>query len=267
MKFYVRHKKLFFVLLIILILSGILGSIAFFQGDNNKKRVSVKKGDIIEGVYGTGTVTANKVFNLRSGVLNTITNVYVKEGDHVKKGSLLIELDKKKSWAPFEGTITYFPYKVGENVFPQSTVLSIIDFTDRYLTVDLEQEAALRVKVGQAVALSFDSIREKKFRGKVESLYSSGQIFLARIGISHLPQAILPGMTADVAIVISVHKDAILVPIVALNGDKVYVQGGLLQKDKAKKIKIGISDDQMVEILEGDIKPGDELVIHKEQGR
>ena len=251
--------------MILLFLAGIISFFLFSGG--KKENVTVTKGDIVEGVYGTGTVTANKIYNLRSGALNTITNVHIREGDNVKKGSPLLELDGKKFRAPFDGTVTYFPYKVGENIFPQITILSIIDFTDRYLIVDLEQEAALRVKAGQEATLSFDSIREKNFQGKVESIYSRGQIFLARIAISHLPKAILPGMTADVAIVISVHRDAILVPIVALNGDEVHVQKGFLQKSKPVKIKIGISDDKMAEILQGEIKPGDKLELYSEQGK
>lgn len=260
-----KHKTLLFVLLLFFFLIGIL-SFFLFSG-NEKKSVSVTRGDIIEGVYGTGTVIANKIYNLRSGVLNTITKVHIKEGDHVKKGTPLLELDGKEFRAPFEGTITYFPYKFGENIFSQVTILSIIDFTDRYLLVDLEQEAAIRVKVGQEATLSFDSIREKNFKGKVESIYSRGQIFLARIAISHLPEAILPGMTADVAIVISVHRNATLVPILALNGDEIYLQRGFLQKSKPVKVQVGISDDKMVEILQGDIRPGDKLEINTEQGK
>ena len=265
MKIKISHKKILSALLIVFFLIGIL-SLNFSTGSKNKN-VSVTKGDIIEGVYGTGTVIANKMYNLRSGTLNTITNVHIREGDHVKKGSPLLELDEKEFRAPFEGTVTYFPYKVGENIFPQITVLSIIDFADRYLLVDLEQEAAIRVKIGQEATLSFDSIRQKNFKGIVESIYSRGQIFLARIAISHLPKEILPGMTADVAIIISVHQNAILVPIVALNGDEVYVQRGILQKSKPVKIQVGISDDKMVEVLEGDIKPGDKLEINTEQGK
>src|SRR5690606_36202808 len=110
------------------------------------------------------------------------------------------------------------------SVFPNSEILTITNLNDRYMVVSMEQQGALRVRRGQYARLSFDSIREKTFQGIVESIYSQGNDFLARINLENLPYNILPGMTADVAIAIKEHKDVLLVPIAALGDGAVYLR-------------------------------------------
>lgn len=252
-----RHKLI--VVVIFLLLSG--GLFLYLFSRESKNTVFVKRGNIIEGVYGIGTVMANRSYHLRSGVLSTITNIHINEGDEVKTGEPLLELDGKTYRAPFPGTVTYFPYKPQENVYPQVAILTLIDFKDRYLVVDLEQEAALRVRPGQTATLSFDSIRKQNFQGKVRSVYSQGQNFLARINITDLPHSILPGMTADVAISITTHKNVLLIPVIALDGNQVHLKKGFFNRSKSKKVKIGVSDGNFAEILGNDLEPGDELEI------
>jgi len=71
-----------------------------------------------------------------AGVLNAL---YVKEGDTVKKGDPLIKIDDSVFPAPFDGTVTFLPYKIGEIVYPQSSALSLVDLRDRYLVVSLDR--------------------------------------------------------------------------------------------------------------------------------
>ena len=175
----------------------------------------VKKGMVIESVYGIGTVIANKTFQFKVGVPTTIRSVYVKEGDFVKAGQKIVDLEGVHSSAPYSGVVTFLPVKVGETVFAQSIVYVLSDLSDRYLTVSLEQRGAIKVRQGQKTKISFESLREKTFQGIVESVYSYESNFLVRIGVSELPSQILPGMTADVAIGINEHKDKLIVPVSA----------------------------------------------------
>ncbi|MEI7441834.1 MAG: biotin/lipoyl-binding protein, partial [bacterium] len=80
----------------------------------------VKKGMVIESVYGIGTVIANKTFQFKVGVPTTIRSVYVKEGDFVKAGQKIVDLEGVHSSAPYAGVVTFLPVKVGETVFAQS---------------------------------------------------------------------------------------------------------------------------------------------------
>lgn len=224
----------------------------------------IRKGPIVESVYGIGTVTATRSFQLKLGVTSTIRRLFVKEGDQVRRDQRLVDLDGVLFNAPFDGTITLLPFKVGETVFPQSVVLSIVDLQDRYVLVTLEQQAALRVRRGQKARLSFDSLREESYDGLVEAIYSNDNNFFVRIGIAGLPPQVLPGMTADVAIGIAEHRDALIVPVAAIDAGKVYVKRGL--GTTAVTVKTGIVDGAMAEIVEGGLREGERLVIRRKVG-
>lgn len=253
----------------VLIASAALAAIVVFgwratSQQGNQLSEPIQKGPIVESVYGIGTVTATRSFQLKLGVTGTIRRLYVKEGDQVKRNQTLMDLDGVPFNAPFDGTITLLPFKVGETVFPQSVALSLVDLQDRYALVTLEQQAALRVRRGQKAKLSFDSLREEAYDGLVEAIYSNDNNFFVRIGIAGLPPQILPGMTADVAIGISEHRDALIVPVAAIDAGKVYVRRGLGTTTIA--VKTGIVDGARAEIVEGDLREGERVVIRKKVG-
>lgn len=255
-----NHKKTVSLILILIVITSIFVGRRLNKSSDELLTAPIQRGKIIEGVYGIGTVMTNRSFDLKTGVNSTISEIKVKAGDEVKKSQKLINLDGMIFGSPFDGVVTFCPFKVGENVLAGTTLISVMDFSDRYLVVSLEQEGALRVKKGQKAKLNFDSIRHLTFEGIVESVYSQGSNFLARIGISGLPRQILPGMTADVAIAISEHQNVLLVPIAALESGSVYVKKAFNRSEKIP-VKTGITDGTMAEILSGDIKEGDRFQI------
>jgi multidrug efflux pump subunit AcrA (membrane-fusion protein) len=263
---WIREKRWQAVLLgaAALIVAGMLGWSAT-KTPGNSLTEPIRKGPIVESVYGIGTVTATRSFQLKLGVTGTIRRLFVKEGDAVKRDQKLVDVDGVPFNAPFDGTITLLPYKVGETVFPQAVVLSIVDLQDRYVLVTLEQQAALRVRRGQKARLSFDSMREVSYDGQVEAIYSNENNFFVRIGVAGLPAQILPGMTGDVAIGIAEHRDALIVPVAALDAGKVYVKRGL--GTAAVEVRTGIVDGAMAEIVAGDLREGERLVIRKKVGQ
>lgn len=225
----------------------------------------LERGSIVEAVYGIGTVTAQRSYQLRPGVISTLQEVYVKEGDSVAKGSPLAKVDTLVYRAPFNGTVVYLPFKIGENIFPQVPMLSMTDLSDRYLVVSLEQQGALRVKRGQKVKMSFDTMRDKNYDGVVQAVYSYNGSFLARVDVSELPAKILPDMTADVAIEIDRHENALLAPVAAFEQGIVWVKRGHQIPHKVE-VKAGIVDNEKMEIISGDVQAGDRLLIHKKAG-
>ena len=95
----------------------------------------LQKSSISESVYGIGTVFAEKRFDYKAGVTNTLDDVFIKEGDSVTAGQKLIRLGSIFVTAPFDGVVTSLPSKVGENIFASSVVLSLVDLTQRYIVV------------------------------------------------------------------------------------------------------------------------------------
>lgn len=223
------------------------------------------KGSIVQSVYGIGTVAARKAFQAKGGITSHLDEIYVREGDDVHRGDRLVLLDQLTVRAPFDGTITYLPYTTQELVFTQSIILKLVDLRDRYMTVSLEQQGALQVRPGQPVKINFETIRDSTYDGTVQSVYSNGGDLLARIDVKDLPNHILPGMTADVAIIIKKKNDVLLIPVAAIQGDHVKVKRGVGAPVDVK-IKTGLIDQDKAEVISGDIAPGDRLVIGDSKG-
>ncbi|MDD4973834.1 MAG: HlyD family efflux transporter periplasmic adaptor subunit [Bacteriovorax sp.] len=226
----------------------------------------IHRGAAVDAVYGIGTVTALRSYAFRPGVTSTIYNLYVKEGDFIHKGDKLANIDHVLYRAPFDGVVNYSPFKVGENVFSQLPVIVLTDPANRYLVVSLEQQGALRVRVGQKAKLSFDSIRNQNFDGVIQSVYWYNSNFFARIDVSSLPPEILPDMTADVAIIIRELANALLVPASAVDNDSVWVKRSHRIPSRVS-IKLGVVDGTMAEVLSGDLKEGDQVLIRRKVGK
>lgn len=255
-----RKTTFWIVALLCLVIAGITVT-RLTRSDDGQLSEPIKRGVIAESVYGIGTVTATRSFQLKTAVPGALRRLHVKEGDQVSQGQLLVELqDVSLFRAPFAGTVTSLPFKVGETVFAQSVILELVDLRDRYLTVSLEQRAAIRVRPAQQARISFENMRGETYQGVVESVYSRGNDFLVRIDVSKLPPQILPGMTADVAIEIATRKDALLVPAAAIENGAVRVKREQ-SKPQAVPVQIGVVDGAMAEIVSGDIREGDRLVL------
>ncbi len=262
MKTLLKNKILWF--LIVLILFGLL---AWSYRRASKAQIEslalskVEKGQIIEAVYGIGKVTATHTYQYKTGVPTTISQVYVQEGEPVKKNQSLIQIEYSNVVrSPFNGTLTGLYYKLGETTVPNTPVLNVTDLRNLYLAVSLEQQGALKVKAGQSVRINFESLRENTYTGDVTSIYSDGRDFIVHIAVKGFPENILPGMTADIAIVINEKKEVLLVPFAALKDSSLQIKTEQGVK-KIVKVKVGLVDGEKAEIIEGEINEGDFVFI------
>jgi macrolide-specific efflux system membrane fusion protein len=260
------HHKLTMIFIVIIGVGLLLYARNWQRKSQGLLTAPLRRGHIVEAVYGIGTVVADRRVDVRAGQVDHLDQTFVKEGYVVKKGDRLVAIGGILQRAPFAGTITYISYKKGELVFPQTIVVSLVDMKDRYVTVSLEQQGALRVRPGQAVHISFDSMRDEIFQGTVRAAYSNNSEFLARIDVSSLPANVLPGMTADVAIIIQEKPDVLLVPVAAIEGTGVWKRSKVGPPQKIE-IKTGLIDNDMAEVSAGAIEAGDQLVIHMKSGK
>ena len=264
-KWMTNHKVMSLLGTAILVAIVIFTRTLLVQSDGTLSE-PLKRGTIIDAVYGIGTVTADRSLTIKPGIIATVNEVFVKEGDFLHKGEKILTLDRVLYRAPFDGVLNALPYKVGENVFPPPLPVAVFtDLLTRYIVVSMEQQGALRVQNNQKAILSFDSIRGKSYVGTVKSIYSYNSNFLARIDLSSLPSEILPDMTADVAIVIREIKDALIIPVAALEIDSVWIKRGKGFPTKVQ-VKLGVVDAAMAQVVSGDIHEGDQLIIHKKVG-
>jgi macrolide-specific efflux system membrane fusion protein len=218
------------------------------------------QGEIVEAVYGLGTVESEEVYNARSGLQVTVREFYVTEGQDVKKGQALFQVDQGITYtAPFDGRVTEIAVHVRENVSPQSLILTILNVKKLYLSVALEQHAAMRIKKGLKTEISFEFFRNQKFEGIIDTFYPQKNEFIAKVTFTKIPDGILPGMTADVAFEIDRKKNAILIPSKTVQNGHVT----LLQKGKKNRVpvEIGLRDLENTEILSPQLSTEDEILV------
>ncbi|MBL4818190.1 MAG: secretion protein HlyD, partial [Deltaproteobacteria bacterium] len=136
-------------------------------------------------------------------------------------------------------------------------ILTLTDMENRYLKVSLEQTGALKVKHGLKARINFEGLRNQTFNGEVVSVYSNKDRLLLRIQFDSLPTNILPGMSADVAVVIGEIQDVLLIPVSAISVGEVTLKSG-----KKIQIQIGVADGAMAQLTSSNLKEGDEVILN-----
>jgi multidrug efflux pump subunit AcrA (membrane-fusion protein) len=256
------QKKILFLIGAITIIS-----IATTVGIYKRKNVTllnVKKGDVLEAIYGLGKVKSRHSFEVKIGVMTNVEKVYVREGDNVAKGDKIISFSGSGLFkAPFAGTVTLVELKKGEIALPQIPIVRLENLEDKYIEVSLEQDAALKVKKGQKAQVVFENLKAEKLFGEVKSIYPKKGEFIAHIDLENLPGNILPGMTADVVIEVGKKQGVMLIPVKAITEGRVVRFRD--EKKKVIEVEIGKSDGIWAELSQGDIKESDKLIIKGKQ--
>jgi HlyD family secretion protein len=127
-----------------------------------------------------------------------------------------------------------------------------------------------RVVIGQEVELSFDAISGQTYTGDVTEVArvgedtGSGVDFTVTLRIIDPDGQVRPGMTAAVNIIVSKETDVLILPSRAVrsnNGQRfVYVlKNGALQQ---VEIEIGVKSDTSLQVLSGNVKAGDLIVLN-----
>jgi multidrug efflux pump subunit AcrA (membrane-fusion protein) len=247
-------------LFVAVVLVGVSGFF-LYRYYTSQETVKPKMGNVVESIYGLGTVTADQVYNLRAGLTQYVRKLLVKEGDLVQSGQPLVQLDSVLMRSQINGTVTNVSYKDGELVPPQVAIVTVTNLDHLFLEVSLEQQSILRVKKGQPVYVSFESLRNEKYEGMVSSIYPRDNQFIVRIELKHWPTGVLPGMTADVAILVGKKTNVLLIPISSIVAGQVT----RVRADKKERvpIKLGVIDGEWAEVTSENILETDELVTRK----
>lgn len=204
-----------------------------------------------------------------------------------------VQLAETRIVAPISGDVTGKYQEEGELIasatagFAQgAAVVSIADLSKMLVRVNINEVDVARVKVGQAVEISVDSVPGKRFAGRVSSISaaaigkslkrdvaSAGQTtgtgsvvrFEVKVTVDNADRRLRPGMTAVVDIILDRHKSVLTLPAEAVKpGNKVAVVTGPkdAQKVNDAKITTGLRNDAEVEVLTG-VSEGDTVEIPK----
>ena len=172
--------------------------------------------------------------------------------------------------APFNGTISDVNIKPGDQVNPGTVSFRLDDLSHMLVDVQVSEVDINRIKVDQDVTLTFDAILNQEYQGKVIQVGRVGNIgqgtvnFDVTVELINPDANVLPGMTAAVNITVSQLDNVLQVPNRAVrtkNGDRVVyiLENGV---PTSVQIQLGASSDTMSEVVSGDIKAGDLVVLN-----
>lgn len=190
--------------------------------------------------------------------------------------------------SPVSGIVVSRSVDVGQTVaasFQTPTLFSIAQDLKRMQIDTTVAEADVgSVKVGQSVHFTVDAYAGRDFQGTVRQIRLNSQVlqnvvtYNVVIDVANPEEILLPGMTAFVSIVTAEHPNALRVPVAALRF-KPTAEGAAPSRPAARgagekkvyrladgkpvavPVQTGVGDGKFMEIVSGEVREGDALVV------
>ncbi len=181
-------------------------------------------------------------------------------------GVLRERLQKKAVKAPFSGVVVERLTEVGEWLSPGSVVVELYLIDPVKVVVPVPEKVVHGLSVGDAVRMTFDALGEELFQGKIHAVIPKGdeaaRTFPVHIRLDNHQAQVQPGMLARARFELGTPKKVLLVPkdAVVLSGAKRSVIKVVDGKAVPVTVLMGLEHRGKVEV-EGDLKPGDKVVV------
>lgn len=192
--------------------------------------------------------------------------------------------------SPVDGVVISRNVDVGQTVaasFQTPTLFTIAqDLTKMQINTNVGEADIGSMKVGLDVEFTVDAYPDITFKGRVWQVRNAPitiqnvVTYDVVIKMDNPELKLKPGMTANVSVIVSIKKDVLKIPNAALRfkpsekstGAPPKGMGGtekkgagvwILENNKPKRIKVvtGISDGNHTELVSGDIKEGQEVIV------
>jgi HlyD family secretion protein len=196
--------------------------------------------------------------------------------------------------SPVDGVVISRNIDVGQTVaasFQTPTLFTIAeDLTRMQIDTSVDEADIGRVRVGLPVSFSVDAWPGESFPGQVAQIRYAPIVnqnvvtYNVVITVGNPEQKLLPGMTANVSIETERREDVLRLPAAALRfrprpaGDEAATPGrrgpGRPQvyrpaadgTAQAVPVRTGISDGTLVELLEGELREGEQVITGQQAG-
>jgi RND family efflux transporter MFP subunit len=156
--------------------------------------------------------------------------------------------------SPISGIVTGVTTRVVGDTVSATDGITVVDPNSLYFEFEVDESDIGQVREGQAVSISLDAFSDEKFSGVVTSISFSSVIgetgaivFPVKAKVSSGVGRLRPGFNGDASITLREVGNALSLPASAIDKSKVKKVGSENETD----VKLGLSDDEYVEILEG----------------
>jgi HlyD family secretion protein len=188
------------------------------------------------------------------------------------------DLDRTVIRAPMNGIVIDRSVAAGQTVaasFQAPTLFTIGDLHAVNVEIAVDEADIGGLRLGQNVSFSVDAYRDTGFAGRITQIRKSPHTKESVVTYTVVAAAknddllLFPGMTAKADIVTGDVPDALQVPSAALryqpqgvpqpSGSHVWVPAGASIRPVA--VRVGVSNEGMTEIIDGNLSEGDTIVI------
>jgi HlyD family secretion protein len=191
-----------------------------------------------------------------------------------------------------DGTVVSRNVTMGQTVaasFQTPTLFLIAtDLTRMQVDTNVSESDIGGIKEGNSATFTVDAFPNRTFRGAVSQVRQSPQTaqnvvtYDVVVSVDNSDLALKPGMTASTRVVMDQRTDVLRVPNQAVR----YIPGGLagtetglvpvgsgqtrlwLLRDGSAVpviVTLGLDDDSFTEIVKGDLKPGDQVIVAEQR--
>ena len=191
--------------------------------------------------------------------------------------------------SPVNGVVVSRNVTIGQTVaasFQTPTLFLIAtDLTKMQVDTNVSESDIGAIKTGDAATFTVDAFPNRTFNGTVSQVRQSPQTvqnvvtYDVVIGVDNSDLSLKPGMTASVQIVTEQRKDVVRVPDQALrfasaekgplslSGPSTQPRVIVLREGRpvAVPVAVGLDDGTYTELVKGDLKPGDRVIVGERQ--
>ena len=196
-----------------------------------------------------------------------------------------VNLDYTKIISPVDGTVVSRNVTIGQTVaasFQTPTLFLIAtDLTRMQVDANVSESDIGGVKQGNQATFTVDAYPKRIFEGTVAQVRQSPQTvqnvvtYDVVVSVANSDLALKPGLTAATRILVDQRNDVLRVPNQALR----YVPTGRAIRDTGQpriwvlrdgvpapvQVATGLDDDEFTEIVQGELKPGDKVVVGEQR--
>lgn len=218
-----------------------------------------------------------KIVAISSRVAGRVTKLTVHDGQRVKAGELLLEIESRvvadpppriTFKAPMAGVILETHVLPGGAVEPDKNLITLVDLSEVDVVARVFEAQIGAVKVGQTVRIKALAFPNLTFTGKVKTtaanLERDTNTLRVFVHTENPDHRLLPGMRAQLHFIVEETEAAVVVPREAVLGEAgdLFVYRQIMTAPFAYErtpVAVGMRDDRYVEIIDG-ILPGDRVV-------
>jgi len=218
----------------------------------------------------------------RSGAVSSrisgrVSALLTQEGERVKKGQPLVEVESRQLGdppprvryaSPISGVVTDRHVVVGDNVDPSQHLFEVADLSEVLAIGRVFEGQIGQVAVGQKVRVEVPSYPGMVFEGVVDrlggTLEPESRTLSVFARVRNAESRLRPHMRASLSLITSGGAPALAIPKSAVLGESGQLFAFVQSQDRPDRFErrpvvLGLSDDRYAEVIDG-LAPGDRVV-------